>query len=736
MPNVRLPPLCFASVLLCGCGATGEAVNSKPVPTASIVAPPAEESCASSKTAACEEGAAPNTCCGPCKVTCAPSEMCDGTACVHKGLLAMGGETCLVHRSGRVICWGKLNGTIPESTHLPRPQLVDGPTDVVDIQTNSLRSCALQRGGETLCWSEKRAPKLESPMGRFLAASTIAGTCTHLSNGTAYCTDPHVHSAAREARDLTFLRADGGRFYGINRKGQALEWGYVGDALETEPAPVRRVEGAGSGKVVHLDIRGERGCAARPTGEVICWQKDNFGKVVSQPIFGAVDAVEVAVGSKHACYLQRGGTVKCWGDASYGQTGNGSTRTSNEPTQVPQLGEVVQIAANAQSSCALHRSGGVSCWGSREGGTLGDGNGASVRSPTQVTNVSQATQLSVGPSYSCAVLSSNDVWCWGRGPIREGTLQNERVARGSPTRVQLSDPVRSVHVDDAACAIHKTGNVTCWPSGIPSRAARLSGLPKTRWVVLSKKTGMALFENGRVAQLTLKGDLSPPETPVEVRVLPGVVGAVAAAWVDPALCVITKGSRISCLVNEIRGFGGFVTLLGSPIPPTPVAFVQVDGPTKPLTITGHHDGFTVAQKDGQTAVFDLGSVRTETEVRNLETNDNELWPAHGKVSAKVVDLSAAVPFSKHDLYCSTQKSAAYCYGTRNTFGELGFGDAISPPVGTPVLRDVAGVWHSASHACALAASGQVYCWGDNRDEQCGVGAEAYSALPIRVALPE
>jgi hypothetical protein len=61
----------------------------------------------------------------------------------------------------------------------------------------------------------------------------------------------------------------------------------------------------------------------------------------------------------------------------------------------------------------------------------------------------------------------------------------------------------------------------------------------------------------------------------------------------------------------------------------------------------------------------------------------------------------------------TDDGAAYCWGSRNTYGELGSGDtvAVGGPVrviGVPPLRAISS---GTQHSCALAMQGQAYCWG-------------------------
>src|SRR5205814_6549989 len=71
--------------------------------------------------------------------------------------------------------------------------------------------------------------------------------------------------------------------------------------------------------------------------------------------------------------------------------------------------------------------------------------------------------------------------------------------------------------------------------------------------------------------------------------------------------------------------------------------------------------------------------------------------------------------------CFDHNGEVLCYGRWKVFTDIGF-EPGQPAAGT-------------NHACALPASGNVYCWGDNAHGQLGNGSRDPGYWPSTVALP-
>src|SRR5437879_2055260 len=138
-----------------------------------------------------------------------------------------------------------------------------------------------------------------------------------------------------------------------------------------------------------------------------------------------LSATAVTAGGFHTCALPGDGTVRCWGQNDLGQLGNGTSdpvpnnpSTFNPtPVTVSGITTAVAISAGGWHTCALLQDGTVRCWGDNTYGQMGNGASEGSVSTTpapSATGITTATARSSGAEHSCVLLQDGTVRCWGR----------------------------------------------------------------------------------------------------------------------------------------------------------------------------------------------------------------------------------------------------------------------------------------------------------------------------------
>ena len=295
-------------------------------------------------------------------------------------------------------------------------------------------------------------------------------------------------------------------------------WGYggeLGDGGVTDQSTPVNVVATGEGEggaalsgITQISTGGTDTCVLTNSGGVKCWGVGASGQlgngdtserltpvdVVAATGSGPLSNVtQIAAGTFHTCALTGSRGVKCWGDGTYGQLGNGATPvTQSTPVDVVATGEgpggaalsdVTQITAGNDHTCALTLSGGVKCWG--DGGGLGNG-ATSGRQSTPVDVVatgeglggaalSGITQIAAGQLHTCALTTSERVKCWGYNahgelgsgvsPLAQSTPVDVVATGQSQNGTALSGISQIAAGSFHACAVTTSQGVKCWGDG-------------------------------------------------------------------------------------------------------------------------------------------------------------------------------------------------------------------------------------------------------------------------------
>ncbi|MGA9761947.1 MAG: hypothetical protein WBQ14_05950 [Gaiellaceae bacterium] len=309
----------------------------------------------------------------------------------------------------------------------------------------------------------------------------------------------------------------------------------------------------------------EHTCALISTGAVKCWGDNSDGQLgngsmddSSAPVSvsGISTATQISAGRYHTCALLSGGTVKCWGWNGYGQLGDGSTDESSTPVSVSGISTAIQISGGGYHTCALLSGGTVKCWGANWYGALGDGSTDDSSTPVSVSGISTATQISAGRYHSCALLSDGTVECWGEnmdGQLGNGTeddsttpIQVKGVGGGTST---LSNVTQISAGYDHSCALLLSGAVDCWGFGGYGQLGNGAYVVSTTPVQVKGVGGTGTLSN--VTQISAGGDHSCAL----------LSGGTANCWGDNEYGQVGDGSLNNRWTPvQVKGVGGTGTL--------------------------------------------------------------------------------------------------------------------------------------------------------------------------------
>jgi hypothetical protein len=374
--------------------------------------------------------------------------------------VATGGyHTCAVTSGGGVKCWGdNFYSQLGDGTTTTRltPVDVSGLTSGVTAVAASFHTCAVTSVGGLKCWGWNADGQLGD------GTTTTRPTPVDLSGLTS-----GVTAVATGISHTCAVTSGGGvKCWGNNTYGQ------LGDGTTTTRLTPVDVSGLTSG-VTAVATGGYHTCAVTSGGGVKCWGDNRTGELGDGTTTDRLTPVDVSGltsgatavdgGDNQTCAVTTGGGVKCWGNNTCGQLGDGTTTTRLTPVDVSGLTSgVTAVRAAFNHTCAVTSGGGVKCWGCNFVGQLGDGTGTDRLTPVDVSGLtSGVTAVGVGNgSHTCAVTSSGRVQCWGwnvNGQLGDGTTTD------SLTPVDVSGLVGTAFTDDpliAGSTAIKAGHLT------------------------------------------------------------------------------------------------------------------------------------------------------------------------------------------------------------------------------------------------------------------------------------
>ena len=678
-------------------------------------------------------------------------------------IVAGEGHSCALISDGTVKCWGKNEfGQLGfgKTGNRAIPVLARDLQDAVQLTAGWGHTCALNRRGEVFCWGYGKNGELGNGTNENSAVPAFViimpGGVRNIAAG-----DDHT-CAALENGEV--------RCWGFNETGQ------FGDGTtENRNIPVW-VQGL-PGKAISLAAGWGHTCALTEEGGVYCWGDNTSGQlgngsgqafIPSPMAVGGLSKGVAAITAKggHTCALLDAGTVKCWGDNSYGQLGDGTAEDRKTPQTVAELEGVRSVAAGWNHTCAIIEGEEMKCWGWNYFGQLGDRSMTSQLKPVPVAELpGPAAAMGLGWRHTCGVIDPGLVICWGANEYGQGwdgwlvepdfptetptvtpdnqktATQTEKPATLNPLNFQYQ-PIDSGGYHN--CAVTKQGGVKCWGSNdagqmgignsevqsIPVDVIGLTGAAVG--VAVGGNHSCALMRSGAVMcwGANYSGEIgdgthTDRKNPVSVIGLPS--GATSIAAGGGHTCAVVPAGVMCWGANNNTQMG-----------------VVSSGPwyvTKPIFVMGMVSGVRVLStlSDHTCAVTREGAAVCWGHNGSGQLGDGSYMPRRELVPVTGLESGVISVAAGSNHSCAVLLNGAVkCWGG-NSYGDLG-NDSIESslsPVnvlmgGDKAVRVVTGFYHT----CYQTDSGKVKCWGLNIDGQLGDGTFSNSYKPVEVKLPE
>ncbi len=662
------------------------------------------------------------------------------------GLAAGLQHTCLLTTTGAVYCWGYNGfgqlGSGSSINFQPSPKPVSGlSSGVTQITAGAYHTCALLTTGTVMCWGYN----LQGQIG--VANPTPPA-------GPEYFTPVAIPSltgvsAIAAGYDFTCAVVSGGvKCWGNNK------WGTLGVPITTanSDTPVD-VTGLGSGSGASSITAGFDHACALLSGAVQCWGTNSYGQLgngttdppsspVTMPVTvtGLSGATAIAAGSQHTCALVGNpGTVRCWGENTFGQLGTGNTTNQSSPQIISSLSNnVTEIFAggdaNNAHTCARLTDSRIQCWGANSFGQLGDHSNVNRDAP--VTAVSSgASWVTLGVEHTCAIVNTR-VQCWGSdsfgqlgdGLVSASLIPGDLVGIGSVTSLGIGER--------NTCAI-AGGEALCWGDNrygqmsdgtIVNRSlpAGISGLAGGAMAIDSGENLVCVVLGGGVKcwgeNVSSPTDIIPPG---------GGVSGLSLGF-RHACAIINEG--VKCWGDNTTGELGDGTTSSSSSP------VQVSGLTSGVTSVSTGGYSQGGQVFGHTCAVVMGGVKCWGNNNAGQLGNNSLVNSFTPVDVVGLSSGALSVAVGQDHSCALlSDKTVKCWGN-NLQGQLGDGSSLSQgtnpksltPISVTGLPPASAITAGGYHTCALSTSSGVYCWGYNSVGQLGNNSVQHSSSPVPV----
>lgn len=293
---------------------------------------------------------------------------------------------------------------------------------------------------------------------------------------------------------------------------------------------------------------------------------------------------QISTGTSNTCGVTLNSTVKCWGDNGLLRIGNGlASGITYVPYEIPGLTGIKQVSAGCTHACALTDAGTVKCWGNNSSGNLGNGTKIDSAVPVEVPNL-KGVQSVMATWYSTSAIAANgDLLTWGDLYIGASSTPTVMPYKGVTqtagsinflSMAVLSTGGKVTTLQDQIAAVAKA-DLSLLQAGVKQIAYGTTHI----CAITAQDTVKCWGGNYRGA-LGAAG-ITESTVPLEV---PGLKGVKAVAAAENSTCAITADDTVKCWGDNTYGQTGRPVTVSSEVP------YEIPGLTgiKQISGTYHH----------------------------------------------------------------------------------------------------------------------------------------------------
>lgn len=479
-----------------------------------------------------------------------------------------------------------------------------------------------------------------------------------------------------------------------------------------------------------LSVADSHSCEVRADASLWCWGGNRDGQLGDGTTNARLSPHEVTPGqsyravagaTRHTCAVRSDRTLWCWGNSLAGQLGVEGVPQSLVPLQVGTDSDWASVSTYSLTNVALKTDGSLWCWGDGSSGQCtADAGPGIILTPFRVGSEvwSSAT---AGRQHACGIRDNGTLWCWGENP--SGQLGDAGSAAPQPRQVGAAADWLSVSAGlQHSCGAHRDGLLECWGDngngavGVVASANQLPVAPdpsnRYRGAIAALASSCAtLWEGGtKCFGRNLSGSLGVGEQ--EATVLPTrVVGTeswIVASAGNYGGCARDAANTLACWgYNASEGWLGIGISAVTDVPRLADASSWSDVPAPSSNACG---------------------VKTDGSAWCWGPNTGDIFhPATGAASpipVRIDESAWSTLASGTSHACGLHvDGTAWCWGT-NTNGQLGTNAPAGAQPRTP--QAVEGEWSALAvngdSNCAIATDGTVWCWGANSSGKLGLGS--------------